>query len=300
MKLGKLSAIVLCLLLLAGMLGGCAAKTGNLSASDDYFVESAGSGFLETASTPAAKPASEATLTERKLIKTVELEAETEDLDALLTALSARIGELGGYVESQQVYNGSAYSTRYSRNASLTIRIPAESLDGFVDHVAGSTNIVSNHAYIDDVTLTYVATESRVNALLTEEARLLELMGQAENMSDLLEIEARLTDVRYELESVTSQLNVLENQVSYSTVYLSVDEVQQYTPAAEESFWQRVSGGFADSLRSIGDGVVELTVFVLVKLPYLVLIAAAGAVLFLLIRHNYRKKKGRKAQQDQQ
>ena len=151
---------------------------------------------------------------------------------------------------------------------------------------------------MDDVTLTYVATESRIEALQTEQKRLLELMEQAETMSDLLEVEARLTEVRYELESVTTQMNILANQVNYSTVELYIDEVKEYTPVEEETFWQRISGGFMDSLEGIVDGTVDFTVFVLSNLPYLVLIAVGITVLFLIIRRRYRKKKAQKNQQN--
>jgi hypothetical protein len=235
----------------------------------------------------------------RKWIVTVHMDAETEDLDALLTAITGRVSALGGYIENQRVYNGSAYASYRSRSASLTIRIPADRLDGFVDHMAENTNIVSRYAYIDDVTLTYVATESRVKALQAEESRLLELMDKAENLTDLLQVEARLTDVRYELESVTNQMNVLKNQVSYGTIHLNVDEVVEYTPVAEETFWQRISGGFVDSLEEIGDGIVEVTVFVLANLPYFVLIGIGVVVIIVLAKRSIRKKKAKKNENPQ-
>ena len=68
-----------------------------------------------------------------------------------------------------------------------------------------------------------------MNALLAEEARLVELMAQAETMTDLLQIEQRLTDVRYELEDITSQMRILENQVDYATIYLNIEEVRDFT-----------------------------------------------------------------------
>lgn len=303
MKNKKVLAVLLAVLLLASILTGCAAKMSNEAVMDGYYVNSDSAGGIYDGAEEKAEvemsSSSDAALAERKLIKTVELNTETEELDALLAVINARVSELGGYIENQRVYNGSAYNSRRNRSASMTIRIPAEQLDGFVDHVAVNTNIVSRYDYIDDVTLTYVATESRVAALKTEETRLLELMAQAENMSDLLQVEARLTDVRYELESVTSQLNVLKNRVSYGTIHLSIDEVKEYTPVEEETFWQRISGGFVDSLKDIGDGIVEFTVFVLANLPYLVLIGASAAVAIILIRRSVRRRKARKAENTQ-
>ena len=300
MKVPKYMSFILTLLLLIGMVSGCSTASKNAASDNFYVQESVGSGIYDGVNEKVeASSTADANLTDRKLVKTLEMNAETEDLDALLEAVMARVGELGGYVENQRVYNGSNYSSRRSRSASMTIRIPAEELEDFADHMAQNSNIVSRYAYIDDVTLTYVATESRIQALQAEHDRLLELMAKAETMSDLLEVEARLTDVRYELEQVTSQMNVLKNQVNYGTVHLNVDEVVEYTPVAEETFWQRISGGFVDSLKGIGSGIVEITVFVLANLPYLLLIGAGATGVVLLAKRSIRKKKAKKNEESQ-
>ena len=305
MKIRKTMAIVLSALLLLGLLAGCGAKASNDRAPmEDLYISTESNGGIfdmaEGKEEVEMSSSSNTALTDRKLIKTVELTTETEDLDQLLGIITARVAELGGYVENQRVYNGSAYASYRSRSATMTIRIPADRLEDFVDHVAEKTNIVSRYAYIDDVTLTYVATESRVAALEAEQARLLELMAKAETMSDLLEVEARLTEVRSELERVTSQMNVLKNQVSYGTVHLNVDEVVEYTPVEEETFWQRISGGFMDSLQGIGDGIVECTVFVFANLPYLVLIGAGVAAVIILAKRSIKKRKAKKNGETQQ
>ena len=230
---------------------------------------------------------------DRKLIRTFRINAETEELDTLLTALDKKIAELDGYVETREVYNGSTYASRRYRHADLTIRIPAENVDGFVEHVKGASNVVSSNESIDDVTLTYVDTESRVKALETERDRLLELMAKAETMADLLEVESRLTDVRYELESYASRLKALENQVSYATVHLAISEVQEYTPVAEKTTWQRIAEGFVDSLEGIWDGAVEIFVWVLANSPSLVLFGGIGTVVVIFLRK--RKKQVKKA-----
>ena len=215
---------------------------------------------------------------DRKLIRTISMDAETEEIETLLEGLNAKVSELGGYVQNREIYNGSTYSNRRYRHADLTIRIPAEKVDGFVAHVSGVSNVVSSNESIDDVTLTYVDTETRLKALETEQQRLLEMMEQAETMSDLLAIESRLTEVNYQLESVASKLKTLENQVSYATVHLYITEVQEYTPVVEKTTWQRITEGFADSLEGIWDGAVEIFVWILANSPYLVLFAGVGAV----------------------
>ncbi len=291
----KLLSLLLTLALLLS-LAACGASTSetasaNVMAMRESYDEAAPA---EAGGVMDAGSGADATILpeNRKWIITVYLDAETEDLEAALEALDEKITAMDGYVEDQSIYNGSAYSSRRYRNASLTIRIPAEDVEDFATDVAGIANVVSREKNLEDITLSYVATESRMTALETEEARLLELLEQAENMSDLLEIEARLTEVRYELESVTSQMRLYNNQVEYATIYLSLSEVQEYTPVEEPTLWERIRDGFLNSLKGLKDGAVELVVWVIVMSPYLVILAVVVVILRPLLRKvHFRKKK---------
>lgn len=220
----------------------------------------------------------------RKWIITVDMNAETDDLDTMLGSLDSKILALNGYVEDQSIYNGSSYSDRRYRNANLTIRIPADQVEQFTEEVSGIANVVRKQTSKEDVTLRYVDTESRLNALKTEEDRLLELLAQAQTMSDLLEIEGRLTEVRYQLESAASQLRTYDNQIDYATIYLYIEEVQEYTPVAEKTVWQRITEGFADSLEALGKSLVDIAVWLIVSSPFLLVYGGIAAGLFLLVR----------------
>ena len=235
--------------------------------------------------------------TEQKLIKTIRMEAETEDLDALLPQINAKIEALGGYVENQELYNGSSYSSYRSRSASMTIRIPAEQLGSFVEDVKGVSNVVSYNESTENVTLQYVSTESRMKALEVEQERLLELLAKAENMSDLLEIEARLTDVRYELESVTSQLRVLSNQVDYATVHLYISQVKVYTETQEQTVWQRIGSGFKDNMRDMGEDLTDFFVWLVTYSPQLILWAIVIAIAVTVLKKKIARKKAAKKEE---
>ena len=300
----KMTAILVTLCMLAALLAGCGGASKSTQAFDAaaaapaeaangayYDMESAKSedGGLTGDTDSTVLPEG------RKWIITVNMSAETEDLDALMEALNGKISGLGGYVEDQDSYNGSMYSSRRYRSASLTVRIPAERVDEFTEEMSGIANVVSTNLSREDITLSYVATESRVKALQTEEARLLELMEQAETMADLLEIESRLTDVRYELENRASQLRLYDNQVDYATIYLSIDEVQEYTPVEEPTVWERISGGFVSSVKGVGNGLLDLLVWVLAKSPYLVILGGVTAGVVVLIRKRKTRRAAKKA-----
>ena len=124
-------------------------------------------------------------------------------------------------------------------------------------------------------------------------------MEQAETMSDLLEIEDRLTDVNYELDRYTSRLRTMDNQVDYATVYLSVQEVKEYTPVQEQTLWKKISTGFVSSLKGLWQGLVDFFSWVVIKLPYLVVYGLILWGLSLLVRKLHRVKKAKKAAKQQ-
>ncbi len=292
-----LLVITLCM----GLLAGCGAK--NTATDQDAYrgeMKDAGASVeysqeIGTSLADTAAGSSQPAATNQKLIRKINIEAETEDLDALLEAIMEKINQLGGYIEQQEIYHGSPSAQRRYRRGNLTIRIPADKLDDFVAKVTQESNIVSSNETTDDVTLRYVAIQSRITALETEQSRLLELLAKAETTRDLLEIEERLTEVRTELEEVTSQLRVMDNQVNYGTVNLSVTEVKEYTVVEEpETVWQRIGAGFKQSLKSIGNGFTEIFVFTVANLPHLVLWAIVGFGVWAIVHIARKKKKAKK------
>ena len=309
MKIRKLFAIVLCLGLVLSFVG-CGASANDMAYNKDiafdqeiaygsaapeasvedfvlYQYDSSQKDVTTEAESPSLKEEPSSLPENRKLIQTVRMNVETEDLDSVLKEIDNRIAEFSGYIENSSIQNGSAYSGRRYRSADMTIRIPAKNLDAFINKVGEVSNIVSSNKSVEDITLNYVATESRMKALQTEETRLLELLAKAETMDDLLTVEKRLTEVRTDLEQVTSALRVFDNQVDYATIHLNIDEVKEYTNVKEpETVWERIGTGFMKSLKGVGNFFVELFVFLIVGSPYFVLIAlmiGVPVVIILLI-----------------
>ena len=299
MKRTRFLPLLLCLCLLLTACGGAAPTEGGdmfYRAEADY----APNEIVEMETTAAMSPEelkSDSTLsdspaqTDRKLIKTVSMNAETEHYDDLIAALEEKLTALGGYTENRQT--GSYGKTR--RWSEMTIRIPAENLTGFVAHVNESANVLSTSEETVDVTLQYSDTEAKIAALEVERSRLMELLASANNLSEILEIEARLSDVTYELERYESRKRSYDNQITYATVRLRIEEVQTLTPVEEPTVWARIRDGFKESLEGVGDGIVDVFVYLIAGSPYLVVFGAVLAVIILIAR-----KQSRKAQKTRQ
>lgn len=258
----------------------------------EYEIDDIGEGAVE---------APQDALAGRKLIKNVYLNVETERFDVLEPNLERRVAALGGYIEDMSSYSrGNNYSsdyvgTKYLRHADMTVRMPKENLDTFLDEVGEQTNIVSRSENVTDVTLQYVDLESHKKALTTEQNRLLELMEKAETVEDIITIEGRLSEVRYQIESMESQLRTYDNKIDYSTVYLSIDEVERYTPTEEFTTGERIRTGFMDSVKGVGRGISNFAIRFVINLPYLIVWAVIIVIIVLIVRTVIKGMKKRRA-----
>ncbi len=216
----------------------------------------------------------------RKLIKTVDLAAETYEFQALVDTVENKVAVLGGYMESASIH------TRYDnlQYGDFIIRVPVDKLDQFVNDVSEMSNITRREVNQDDVTLSYVDLESHKKALEAEQTSLLTLLENAVSIDDIITIQSRLTEVRYQLESMESKLRTMDNLIDYATIYLTVEEVETYTPVEEPSIGEKISGGFMSSLESVGNGFVNFFIFVVVYSPQLLVWGAVITIIVVVIR----------------
>ena len=237
--------------------------------------------------------------TDRKLIRNVNLSLQTKEFDTVLENMSQKVKDLGGYIQDSSVWGSSSdYSS--SRSASYTLRIPSDKLDEFIDVVETLGNVTYKNESVDDVTLRYVDVDSHKKALETEQERLLALLEKAENVEDIITIENRLSDVRYELENYESQIRLLDNQIDYSTVYVDISEVSRVTDTGKQGFFEEVASRFSDSVYVVLMGLRGFAIGILGSLPILVVWGVILAVVVILLRKFvFKKSKKNKKNTDQ-
>ena len=231
-----------------------------------------------------------------KLIKEVTLSAETLEFDEARKDISDKIAEYGGYVSKSNVEGESKFrvsSSRYvqSRRATYEIRIPAENLDAFLSGIESRINIYSSNEKVTDATETYYDIQARLETLESKKEALNEMLAKAENVSQLLDIQDKLYQTISEIESYKARLQVIDSKVSFSTVYLTLYEVEVYTPTEEESFGTRVKESFTEGWENFVEGWQNFTVWFVGALPGLLLFAAIALAIFLIIRGIIKKKR---------
>ena len=225
----------------------------------------------------------------RKLIRDAELSVETKHYDAFLSSVNAQLSALGGYIQftdSDTTYSG-------SRCCTLIFRVPADKLDAFLAHVSETGTVTSQSTSVQDVTDDYIDLESRVKALETEQETLLALLQKADSLTDTLEIQDRLSEVRASLESYKGKLKALEGQIDYSTVTIYLEEVERVSPPEGKTFMQQVRANLSENLYSIGQGFRSFGIAFLSNLPYIFLWLVLIGVVVLVVVLIVRRRKGK-------
>lgn len=252
----------------------------------------AGGTQLETGSGAAPEGSPE------KLIYSASATVETTDFDRTIEKLSALVEQYGGFVESSSI-NGSNYYTQsrgYSseRYASYVIRVPSGKFSALMGSLSTLGNVPYSHTYTENITAQYYDTDARLTAYQTQEARLLEMMEAAETVEDLIAIEEKLTELRYQIESLQSTLKNWDRQVAYSTLDLEVQEVIEYTPESRMSYGQELALALTNGLRRTGEFFKDLLLAIVGALPALVILAVVLAILIPVWKKHRKVRRAKK------
>lgn len=234
-----------------------------------------------------------------KIIRTFYLDVETQEFDSLITKINAEIKRLRGYTEKSDIKGKGYYNNGDIRYGSVVARIPSDKVDEFVKTVNDKANVTSQQESSENVSLKYIEAESRIETLKIEQERLFAILEQELNLDNIITLESRLSNIRYELQNYESQLRYYDNQVAYSTVTLSISEVEKYTPVVETklSLGERISTGFGETMYDISEGIQNFIVWFLVNLPYLIIWGIIIAVAVFVTRKSIKKRNAMKTAQ---
>ena len=172
-------------------------------------------------------------------------------------------------------------------SAFLTLRIPSDELDRTLTELKklGTVNYVSFNA--SDVSQQTQDLDARITSLGASVDRLLSLMSQATNTTDLIAIEGVLSARQSELESLKSQRDYLSDQIDYSTLNLELYGEGIIAPGSPDDFWTGVIAGWNALLATLGGALVVFGV----ALPWLIVLGAVGVIVLLIIWLSTRKRK---------
>ena len=217
--------------------------------------------------------------TERKVVKTGELSMLVKKAEEAAEKIKNIASELGGFVADANIYDVSDDS----KSGTVAIRVPADKFDEAIKRIkAAAIKVEKENVNAEDVTEEFTDLEARLKSLKAEEAQYLKIMSQAAKVEDILNVAARLSDVRARIERLEGKIKFLSRQVDMSLIAVSLTEeadVELFGIRWRPLFTiKQAFRGMLEGLTGFADAAVSFVFF----LPVLILwLAAAVAVLWV-------------------
>lgn len=272
------------LLVLVLLLAGCGAKSESSMSVDaespkEEYMEYEDVMVEEEAATETGSgvQADELGDPNRKLIKRYYLNVETKEYDALIDYIESSVASTGGYIENSNL-SGTSMEGSGNRYAYYVLRVPVKDAASFIDGLEGKSHVTNKTEEVDDVTLAYVDTQSRIESLRLEQDALMEMLAEADNLETIIGLQSRLTEVRYEIESYESQIRSFDNLIEYTTITVDVFEVKRETVTEEATFGERLKDNFTDGLEGLGETLENLVIWFAGAVPALLFLAVLGGI----------------------
>ena len=289
-----LGSILAAVMIVAGCAGGGASgqltTVGNAIPGGDQL---AGGGEPSAAPSAAAAPDEGPVppdqvgrlVDDAKIVRTGTIELEVTSVASALTTARDGIRAMGGYIGSSETQ-----TFEDSPTARVTYRVPVERWEDALDLLRGLTGtggkVLSENTNAVEVTGAVIDLEARIKNLRASEAALQEISSRATRITDVLEVQAQLTDVRGQIEQLTGQLTQLNDQASFATLTAGFSTPVVAVQVAAEGWEPRkvvdeASASLVDILQALTTAGIW---FVIVWVPVLLLIGVIGAIVVLVLR----------------
>lgn len=220
------------------------------------------------------------------ILRTASISLDSDQYDADMTRIQSQLDESQGWIEYQSVY-GESLTTNpdgSGRYTVLRVRVPADSLDALLSKVSTIGRITSTESSSEDISGNYYDVHGRLAMYTAQRERLTELLADAQDMQDIIEIEGRLSEVQYAIESLTGQLHQWDSSAQNATVSIHVTEVAREREFARPPLSQRIAETFDRSWLAVRAFFADMLVFLVMVTPYFVFLAVLIVVIYLIYR----------------
>ncbi len=229
---------------------------------------------------------------ELKIIKSGSIYAQTKDYEKFSGEITAKIGELGGYIESSSTAVYQIYGDEKLMRGNLRIRVPQESFYETVSYLEQNSEISHKNINEKDATKEYYEKDNKVKNLEIQEQNLRALFEKATTVEEMLQIENELRRIRTEIDEINISLSDIDDRSSMSTIELEVEEVREVSFAikGEKGVWERAREGFISTINSMVRGFGNFIVNVVSSSPVLIPAIIIFVILILKIKKYWKKK----------
>lgn len=215
---------------------------------------------------------------EPQIIKNGDLRFETSDLEKTYEIVQNAVKKNEGTIQNDN--EGKDYETHFRI---LTIRIPSKNFDSFIKEISTGVNYFDRKEISsNDVTEEYIDVVSRIKTKKALEERYLELLKKATKVSEMLEVERQLSEIREEIEAKEGRLKYIKNRVSMSTITLEIYKTDAEKSGAIVSFGSKI----INAIKSGFNGISSFFIWLIGIWPFIVILVA----IIYFIRKRFKKK----------
>lgn len=231
--------------------------------------------------TDADTASSAAEAADRKIIRNANLTMEvnsTTDTQHRVTSIAEAQG--GFVVTSEAKQRENTDPSKRTLDIKLVVRIPANRFGPALDEIRGlATTLREENVAGQDVTEEFIDLEARIKTQRALELQFLEIMKQARNVSDALEVQRQISDVRTDIEKLEGRKRFLENRASLSTITVNL-EAPRNIAVNTTGFGRSLRDAVSESV-DLGSGLLLFLVrFVIIMVPITVFILLPLGLLF--------------------
>lgn len=228
---------------------------------------------------------------DRKMIMDGSVSLETLKFESSIEAMDKLIEKFGGFAETRTV-RGKSNNSRALRSANYVIRIPAESFRTVLEDMGNIGTVLESNSKGTDITDQYYDSETRVKTLKVQEQTLLDILAKATKLEDVITLESRLSDIRYEIEGLENTLKNYDRLVAFSRINVYIQEVDDVTETRplEKKLNERISSAFRQSLREFRIGFEDFVVSFVGSWITLLFLGVIVVIVLLILKNKKKKK----------
>jgi len=250
--------------------------TAGKPASAPPAVETAPSASIERMALPVPMeyvvPAEAAS--ERKVIRNAELVLELPVPADGRRKIETLAESCGGFVASSEASNSD--ESGESVTITLVVRIPVVKFAAALEEIRKLGYKIKREKLTGlDVTEEYVDLEARLHAKKAVEAQFLEILRQARQVSETLEVGKALGDVRSEIEQLEGKRRFLENRIALSTFTLTLRAPAPLISTSGPGFFHGLKQAFGEGFDAALEVVLWLIRLALVMIPIIIALLPA-------------------------
>ncbi|MEU7634295.1 DUF4349 domain-containing protein [Nocardia sp. NPDC049220] len=231
------------------------------------------------------------TVSARKEVVTGSVELTADAPIEAAGTIADQVRATGGRIDSRTEQPGTdgkrEPGSHSGPSATLTVRVPADKAEAFIDGLGSVGRITRVSTTRDDVTMQWEDLDARMRALQVSVDRLRALIASATNTADLLNAEQALSSRQGQLDSLTAQKRHLDDQIALSTLTIEVTADEKHSGGSAHSFWD----GMVTGWNSLVDWLQDAVVFAGKAIPWLGFVAVIAAVVWAIARPISRRRK---------